>query len=1076
MPNELPDDWIEVRVYVAEAPDIDICDDDGDPHGVGLESDPEYFPEPAAQGEMHLVSVPGYEIPMVGGFRIANPNTEPDGMWPYPGGAPDGINDLNGLPALPDPYRTWDTNTLDPQGNMRLYDVRAQYEWASGPMDPTGAISFGPFDLEGDYPLDEFHLGSLDSFKVYVDPTTLLLSGYYVGDVRVYEDANDNGVWDGGECSDTFVLKFYLVIPDLDIDDDYANMSGNEMTIDVEPGDIDIMIGEILLYNAGATTNVDPWDGPSTEPSVGFWYYDPTTNGHTRIPATPPDPNDPEWIPFTTYLPDLSYSLDVWIGGLLGDSLAIGQSSKLRLWIPSVPETIQAGTYTTNHPDDWVPGDGTVPITVRGLATGQEGTDDDWLPVVYDEEKPSTDLLMDYFHLTVNVAERIDADFASTLMVIAGNPATQACNTDIIYNTGNALISDVHFTVTNLVGQSYGLTIPSTAVDFSPMNQSIPFGETGSVEICVAIPAGMRADTYVGTVTLLGGSGTPYDELTLNVVVNAVPAMDVLSEAYGVQGNVMTLAPAPGGSASNQFQLCNLGNAAISGVSGSVSGLPAGLSASVSVAGALPWDQCILGTVTANWTNPALAVGTYRGTVTVTATGGLSDTFWLDVVVAPIWAAQFASSSFGLSVLPGETACDDLYVQNLGNQTLADIHFEIENLLGSYGDVIPSAAIDFDPVTMSIGGGAQQTLEICASVPAGKRADTYVGTAALLANGEELFDEMDVSVTVQCVPDMNILDNAHNVVGNIMTLAPEPGGTATGEFQLRNLGNCDLDYIYGAAITGLPAGVSASVGIDDSCPWNESIIGDVNVTWSDPQVPAGSYQTTVTVWSGYDRDVVDNFILIVNIAELPSVAFVQESVGVIGVAGEIADAHVTVWNTGNVDIATGISFVIQDLTGETGSIIPSENVVFEPPTAAIADGDTSGFALHITVPAGLIGQDYTGMVKVYLNGHLEDEIPVTVTLERGDDIVIYPNPWKTADHDGQGITIALGGVEDLAIKIYDMYGVLVRDLVGGDEETRDADVVWDLQNDEEKDVASGMYIVTIDTGDKVVTRKIMVIR
>jgi uncharacterized membrane protein len=1072
MPNELPDDWIEVRVYVAEAPDIDICDDDNDPLGVGLASAPLYFPDPAAQGEMHLISVPGYTIPMVGMFRVANPNTYPDGTWPWPGGAADGINDLNGLPALPNPGRTWDTNTLDPQGNMTMYNVRAQYEWLSGPADPTSAISF-------DNPLlATFALGSIDSFEVTVDPTTLLLSGFYVGDVRVYEDRNWNGMWDKGECFDTFVLKFNLTIPDLDIDDDYANMSGNEITIAVDPGDIDIMIGEILLYNAGQGTNVDPWDGPSTEPSLGFWYYDPTTDDATKIPTNPSDPSDPEWIPITTYLPDLSYSLDVWIGGLLGDSLDIGQSSKLRLWIPSVPETIQAGVYRTDNPDDWVPGDGTVPITTRGLATGQEGAEEDWLPIIYDEDIAATDLLMDYFHLTINVAERIDADFASSLMVLAGDPGTQVCNTDILYNTGNALITDVHFTVTNLVGTSYGLVIPSTAVDFAPMNQSIPFGETGSVEICVAIPAGMQADTYVGTVTLLGGSGTPYDELTLNVVVNCIPEMDVLSEAYGVEGNVMTLAPASGGTDSKQFQLGNIGNCDVSGVAGGVTGLPTGLTASVSVAGSLPWNDSILGTVQVTWTDPALAAGTYHGTMTVTASGGLSDTFGLDVVVVPIWDTQFASSSFGLYVYPGETSCDDIIVQNLGNQTMADIHFEIENLLGYYGDVIPSAAIDFDPVTMSIAGGAQQSLEICASVPSGKRADTYVGTAALLANGEELFDDLAVSVTVYCVPDMTVVDNAYNVLGNIMTLAPEPGGTAIGEFQLRNLGNCDLSYIDGAAIGGLPAGVSAHVEIAETCPWNESIMGEVHVTWSDSQVPAGSYATTVTITAENDRYLVDNFALIVNIAALPSVAFLQESVDVIGVAGEIAETHATVWNTGNVDIASGITFIIDDLTGPTGSFIPSANVVFDPPTAAVADGDTSGFDLHITVPEGLLGQDYEGMLKVYLNGELEDEIPVTVTLERGADITIYPNPYKVSEHEG-GITIALGDVasETLAIKIYDMLGVLVRDLIGSeDTPSRIVDTVWDLKNDDGKDVASGMYIVTIDTGDKVVTRKIMVIR
>jgi hypothetical protein len=79
------------------------------------------------------------------------------------------------------------------------------------------------------------------------------------------------------------------------------------------------------------------------------------------------------------------------------------------------------------------------------------------------------------------------------------------------------------------------------------------------------------------------------------------------------------------------------------------------------------------------------------------------------------------------------------------------------------------------------------------------------------------------------------------------------------------------------------------------------------------------------------------------------------------------------------------------------------------------------------------------------------------------------------EHDG-GITIALGDVgEDLTVKVYDMFGVLVADLTTEAAE-RNTDVQWDLNNDDGKAVASGMYIVTIDTGDEVVTRKIMVIK
>ena len=57
-------------------------------------------------------------------------------------------------------------------------------------------------------------------------------------------------------------------------------------------------------------------------------------------------------------------------------------------------------------------------------------------------------------------------------------------------------------------------------------------------------------------------------------------------------------------------------------------------------------------------------------------------------------------------------------------------------------------------------------------------------------------------------------------------------------------------------------------------------------------------------------------------------------------------------------------------------------------------------------------------------------------------------------------------------------GPLVADLTepASSPSRGDANVQWKLENDDGKSVATGMYIVTIDTGDEVVTRKIMVIK
>jgi hypothetical protein len=321
---------------------------------------------------------------------------------------------------------------------------------------------------------------------------------------------------------------------------------------------------------------------------------------------------------------------------------------------------------------------------------------------------------------------------------------------------------------------------------------------------------------------------------------------------------------------------------------------------------------------------------------------------------------------------------------------------------------------------------------------------------------------------------MDVVDNALGVVGNIMHVAPDAGGTEMKQFELENTGNDDITGITVDTVTGLPSGLSVDVDIASWVMWNESIVADVEVEWSDPEVPAGTYSTTIVVRA--NGNLMDSFVLQVEVAPLMSVAFYgMEDLGVIGVAGEMTHGSVVVMNTGNIDIMSGIAFAIEDLVGSTGSMIPSENIHFDPESAAIADGDTMSFVLDIDVPEGLLGQDYTGMLTLWLNGQQQDELEVTVTLERGDAIAVYPNPYRMNENEG-GVTIAIGDVSgDLKVMVYDMYGTLVAELTG-EAAARGTDIQWDLKNDDGKTVASGMYLVTIDTGDEVVTRKIMVIK
>ncbi len=1136
--QELPDDYITLRVYVAPHKDLDICDWDGDPRGVGA-SAPWDMPAMISPDttQMHLVGAPVHRDTILGMFRVANPNTYPDGVgpyWPYGTGTADGINDYNMLPAIPSIGRVWDVPWWnDAQGNVNLtYEIEAQYEFDFGPADPTGSIWFQNRDQETSPLKSGFELATTDSFNVMIE-TTELPAGVYSGLVRIFEDVHGAGgpltdpdnVWQADEVSDTLRLVFWLTQPDLDIDDDYANMAGNELTIGIDPDNyVGEVIEEVQFWNVEGMLkdNVDPWDSPKGmgEDLLDFWFYDTAddvtgtkvSSRFMKIPMETTPDGEPIGGPMTFQVysdVDQMHTIDVDLYGDMGDTLMQGEAKKFNVRVPAQPETVwqrllPAGTYRPLHPDTlnvvpddpatawpWEFGDGIVPIGTRGMATGMQYAahadfEDYEDGVLWNPSRRETlETLMDYFYLVVTIEPYIEVRFPEAFTwSVTGDPGTTQCGDAIVMNWGNTVVDDVEFEASNLVGMDYSQIILADYVDWAPASLTIPWQESDTTNVCVAIPEGTRADTYEGTLTVFADDGEPFDELPLEVVVNCVPGMDVMEGTYGVSGNVMSLDPMAGMSDSKEFELCNIGNCDVSGVDVDVTGLPAGLSAVATIDEDVAWNDCILGEVEVTWTDPSLAADTYEATVTVTADGGLTDTFTLEVQVDQLFAASFGDDAMILTTDPDATICDEVLVSNDGNETLDDIQFEVEaNLDGDlYGGVLAASAIDFhdDAFAGILEAGESEYLEICASVPDGKRADTYKGWISLFATGSVQYDSLEFWVEVNCVPALDIMDSALDVVGNKMTLTPEPGGSTTGEFRLTNLGNCDLENVEAADVTGLPSGVSADVTIDGTVGFGDYAVGEVEVTWTDPGVSAGTYPVTVTVSA--DGDVADNFNLWVVITELPGVAFAGDAPEVDGEAGGMVETEVWVMNTGNVDLVAGrVMLVEDDLVGSTGSMIPMESIEVTPATQAIAEGDSAMFTLNISVPEGLLGQDYVGDFGITLDDDLVDdeEMAVTVSIARGDEIVAYPNPCR--DSEGcEGITIAIGETDGTPeVMVYDMFGALVADLTADVSEERDMhmqDVQWDLKNDDGKTVASGMYIVSIDTGSEVLTRKVMVIR
>ncbi len=594
-------------------------------------------------------------------------------------------------------------------------------------------------------------------------------------------------------------IESHRALPDIDINDDYANMAGNMLSVDVEPGVVDVLIGEFQVYAAGPSTNVDDWDGPGTESILDLQYYDPTTGQLTKIPA------DGVSTPVSFWVGPIEILLD----GTMGDTLILDGPPKLyRLRVAEVPPGTLSGPYTTQHPPHWVPGNGTVPICCRGVDSGLG-----WLPgeigpaVIYDPTIPEVATLMDYFHLTINVAAMIDVEFQEgTTWSEAGDPGTVVCDSVTVCNTGNVEVDDVHFVVGDLVGMSYGWIIPSACVGFDPPSFTIPVGECVSVEICVAIGAGMRADTYMGMVYFLADGETLFDELTIEVTVNCVPAMDVLVD------------PAPvllvDGAGSKLFEICNVGNCDLTGVGGVVTGLPAGIVASGTIPPVIGWGECENGSIDIA-ADASLEAGTYHGTVTITADGVAPDSFPITVIMPEFPCAEFAEDAIELSGSPGSTIETTVPVVNTGNVDLlpGSVGFVVEDLIGNDGDVIPAHLVEMDSsIGIPFGGSSEFPLSV--DLPSSLVDSLYEGVMTLLLESV-VFDEIVLRIHNDGTP----------VEGAFYVVLSDDGGVRL-RWVTGSLGSIEAFNVYRAAA---PEGPYAKINSDPIAPVSPGRYEDTTV-------------------------------------------------------------------------------------------------------------------------------------------------------------------------------------------------------------------------------------------------------
>ena len=88
------------------------------------------------------------------------------------------------------------------------------------------------------------------------------------------------------------------------------------------------------------------------------------------------------------------------------------------------------------------------------------------------------------------------------------------------------------------------------------------------------------------------------------------------------------------------------------------------------------------------------------------------------------------------------------------------------------------------------------------------------------------------------------------------------------------------------------------------------------------------------------------------------------------------------------------------------------------------------------------------------------------------NIICSPNPFKNKTAINFEIPKNLSGLES-EINIYDMEGKIIKNLFKGEFDNKVYSIIWDGLDNENKDVISGSYLITIRIGDKLFTSKVV---
>jgi hypothetical protein len=386
--------------------------------------------------------------------------------------------------------------------------------------------------------------------------------------------------------------------------------------------------------------------------------------------------------------------------------------------------------------------------------------------------------------------------------------------------------------------------------------------------------------------------------------------------------------------------------------------------------------------------------------------------------------------------------------------------------------------------------------------------------------------------------DFDICDYCGSLTANTMHLVGRPGfGTNLGNFVLINAANDaqDVDrdgWTAGVNFTTLfvqqvtdfinVAQPSRTIGSTNFVlneflnPLNNGFQNVVSVSVNvPPGTPAGIYRGRVTIVDSLhppgvnangEQIRLDYFFIEIEVVPVANAqllradtAAILDSLVIRGRAGERASGVVRIANTGNVPLTNGLVSV-SDLRLESAVniVIPSSRISVTPPSFSSIDfGDTARATVTVDIPTGVLGGRYRGILTFQSANAPPIEVPVVLIVTSSRGILFENNPVRNADGVAR---IAFNGDPgtQYQVGIFDMNGLLVfttkdtvfagvtaagvkgtaaNPAIGADFAVA---VTWPLQNERGEAVASGTYLVVVEStvnGQRQLARdKLIVIR